>query len=54
MELGTDFAFVARQKRITVDDEDYYLDLLFQLTRPELEKHDEAAQGDCAILGNLP
>jgi predicted nuclease of restriction endonuclease-like (RecB) superfamily len=28
-ELGTDFAFVARQKRITVDDEDYYLDLLF-------------------------
>lgn len=29
LELGTDFAFVARQKRITVDDEDYYLDLLF-------------------------
>ena len=28
-ELGTDFAFVARQKRITVDNEDYYLDLLF-------------------------
>jgi predicted nuclease of restriction endonuclease-like (RecB) superfamily len=24
LELGTDFAFVARQKRITVDDEDYY------------------------------
>ncbi len=23
------FSFVARQKRITVDDEDYYLDLLF-------------------------
>jgi len=29
LELGTDFAFVARQKRITVDYEDYYLDLLF-------------------------
>jgi predicted nuclease of restriction endonuclease-like (RecB) superfamily len=29
LELGTDFAFVARQKRITVDDVDYYLDLLF-------------------------
>ncbi len=28
-ELGTDFAFLARQKRITVDDEDYYIDLLF-------------------------
>ena len=29
LELGIDFAFVARQKRITVDSEDYYLDLLF-------------------------
>jgi predicted nuclease of restriction endonuclease-like (RecB) superfamily len=29
LELGTDFAFVVRQKRITVDNEDYYLDLLF-------------------------
>jgi predicted nuclease of restriction endonuclease-like (RecB) superfamily len=29
LELGTDFAFVARQKRITVDHEDYYVDLLF-------------------------
>ena len=28
-ELGTDFTFVARQKRITVDTTDYYLDLLF-------------------------
>ncbi len=28
-ELGTDFTFVARQKRITIDSEDYYLDLLF-------------------------
>jgi predicted nuclease of restriction endonuclease-like (RecB) superfamily len=29
LELGNDFAFVARQKRITVDSENYYLDLLF-------------------------
>jgi len=29
LELGTDFTFVARQKRMTVDGEDYYLDLLF-------------------------
>jgi predicted nuclease of restriction endonuclease-like (RecB) superfamily len=29
LEFGSDFAFVARQKRITVDHEDYYLDLLF-------------------------
>jgi len=29
LELGTDFSFVARQKRITVDGEDYYLDPLF-------------------------
>ncbi len=27
--IGTDFTFVAHQKRITVDNEDYYLDLLF-------------------------
>jgi predicted nuclease of restriction endonuclease-like (RecB) superfamily len=29
LELGSDFSFVARQKRITVDDEDFYIDLLF-------------------------
>lgn len=28
-ELGSDFTFVARQKRITVDATDYYIDLLF-------------------------
>lgn len=28
-ELGTDFAFLGRQKRITVDAVDYYIDLLF-------------------------
>ena len=29
LELGVGFTFVARQKRITVDNEDYYIDLLF-------------------------
>ncbi len=29
LELGVGFTFVERQKRIMVDDEDYYLDLLF-------------------------
>ncbi|MDB6135298.1 MAG: uncharacterized protein JWM59_3541 [Verrucomicrobiales bacterium] len=29
MEFGSDFAFVARQKRITVDGEDFHLNLLF-------------------------
>ena len=29
LELGEGFAFVARQKRITVDGDDFYLDLLF-------------------------
>ena len=29
LELGAGFTFAARQKRIIIDDEDYYLDLLF-------------------------
>jgi len=29
VELGTDFAFLARQKRITIDHQDYSMDLLF-------------------------
>lgn len=29
MELGSDFAFLARPKRITIDNVDYYMDLLF-------------------------
>ncbi len=28
-ELGSEFAFLARQKRITIDNEDFYIDLLF-------------------------
>ena len=29
IEFGSDFAFLARQKRITIDNKDYYIDLLF-------------------------
>jgi predicted nuclease of restriction endonuclease-like (RecB) superfamily len=29
IEIGSDFAFMARQKRMIIDNEDYYLDLLF-------------------------
>ena len=29
LELGGDMAFLAEQKRISVDNEDYYIDLLF-------------------------
>lgn len=32
-EMGTDFGFIARQKRITIDNEDYYIDLLFSHRR---------------------
>jgi hypothetical protein len=30
-ELGGDFAFLARQKRITIDQRDYFIDLLFYI-----------------------
>lgn len=29
IELGSDFAFLSRQKRLTIDHRDYYIDLLF-------------------------
>jgi predicted nuclease of restriction endonuclease-like (RecB) superfamily len=29
IEMGSDFAFLARQKRLTIDNRDYYIDLLF-------------------------
>jgi len=36
IELGSDFAFLARQKRLTIDNRDYYLDLLFYHRRLKL------------------
>ena len=29
LELGSDFSFIARQKRMTIGERDFYLDLLF-------------------------
>ena len=29
LELGTDFAFMARQRRLSIDGDDYYVDLVF-------------------------
>ncbi len=28
-EMGNDFAFLERQKRLTIDSTDYFIDLLF-------------------------
>ena len=44
LELGAGFSFVARQKRITVDDEDYYLDLRW-LEKYEKEPGEETPLG---------
>ena len=33
LELGTGFAFIGNQYRLTISDEDYYLDLLFYNTK---------------------
>ncbi len=29
MELGSGFTFIARQKRLQIDEDDFYIDLLF-------------------------
>ncbi|MCX5797012.1 MAG: PDDEXK nuclease domain-containing protein [Elusimicrobia bacterium] len=51
IELGGDFAFVARQKRITIDQEDYYIDLLFYHRGMRwLDKH-ERRLGEESPLG---
>ena len=58
LEMGSDFAFVARQKRISVDDEDYYLDLLFYHRRLrrlvaielKIERFQAARQGGHGIV----
>lgn len=33
MELGAGFAFITRQYRLSIENEDYYIDLLFYHTR---------------------
>ena len=36
--MGNDFVFLARQKRITIDGEDYYIDWLFYHRKIQLEQ----------------
>jgi len=36
LELGNDFAFLGRQKRITIEGEDYYIDLLYLILSIDL------------------
>ena len=51
MRLGTDFSFIARQKRMTIGERDFYLDLLFyyrslhRLVAIELKLFDAAYTG---------
>ena len=57
LELGGGFTFVARQKRITVDGKDFYLDLLFYHRRLrrlvaidlKLEKFEPAHKGQMEL-----
>ena len=63
-ELGSDFTFVKRQKRITIDAVDYYIDLLFfhrelrRLVVIDLKlgkfKPEKDSQGDRFPLTRLP
>ena len=55
LELGAGFSFLARQKRIQIDDEDFHLDLLFynrklrRLVAVELKIGDFEAGPDGAV-----
>jgi predicted nuclease of restriction endonuclease-like (RecB) superfamily len=42
LELGSGFAFVARQKRISVGKDDFHLDLLFYHRHPQGSHHNAA------------
>jgi predicted nuclease of restriction endonuclease-like (RecB) superfamily len=55
IELGSDFAFLARQKRITIDNRDYYLDLLFYHRRLKAPVAIELKLGefDAAFKGQM-
>jgi predicted nuclease of restriction endonuclease-like (RecB) superfamily len=55
IELGSYFAFLARQKRITIDNRDYYLDLLFYHRRLKAPVAIELKLGefDAAFKGQM-
>jgi predicted nuclease of restriction endonuclease-like (RecB) superfamily len=54
-ELGTDFAFLARQKRLTIDNRDYRIDLLFYHRRLRAQVVIELKLGefDAAYKGQM-
>ena len=54
-ELGTDFAFLARQKRLTIDNRDYRIDLLFYHRRLRAQVAIELKLGefDAACKGQM-
>jgi predicted nuclease of restriction endonuclease-like (RecB) superfamily len=54
-ELGTDFAFLARQKRLTIDNRDYRIDLLFYHRRLRAQIAIELKLGefDAAYKGQM-
>ncbi len=54
-ELGTDFAFLARQKRLTIDNRDYRIDLLFYHRRLRAQVAIELKLGafDAAYKGQM-
>jgi predicted nuclease of restriction endonuclease-like (RecB) superfamily len=45
LELGQGFAFLERQKRISIDSADYYLDLLFYHRKYEKQPHENSPIG---------
>jgi predicted nuclease of restriction endonuclease-like (RecB) superfamily len=50
IEFGSDFAVMDRQKRISVDNEDYYLDLLFYHRRLKSFPRDHGdGRGECLL-----
>lgn len=54
LELGGDFAFVARQKRSSVDHKDYYLDLEKSEEHVELLQLDKSGIRVAKYLNELP
>jgi predicted nuclease of restriction endonuclease-like (RecB) superfamily len=47
LEMGAGFTFVARQKRLQIDDDDFYIDLLFY--NRKLKQHHAVGE-----LGSIP
>jgi len=53
LEPGNDFAFLASQKRISIDDTDYYIDLLFYYRKLMCLVAIDLKQGNMSNLGGV-